>query len=175
MSSLDKREIKYKNQTIFFDYLSNRYIKVKSDMYIYNFHIKNSIESIGSHRKYSELGLRGSQLHIGIKKIRHHCREHHSVNLSGREIKYLMNTRKKIYNSDNVVCCTYNVYIILKSIVEILTEVPLSKYFDFLPESYYRIKNQQIIAEEMESVTNQIHRNRIRIREVISQLAQHIN
>lgn len=175
MNNLERNNTKGKNQIIFLDYLSSRYIKVKSDRYIQNLDIKNSLESIGSGSRYSELGLKGSPLHKGIKKIRHYCKELHSVTLTGREIKYLINTRKKIYNSDNVICCTYSVYIILKSIVEILEETDLNRYYEYLPLYFERINGFKIALEKKEIETNRVNRNLERVGEIISQLEQNIN
>lgn len=56
--------------------------------------IKTSIVKIGSNKKYSEIELKGSHLHKGIRKIRHHCKKEHKVIVTGREIKALMSTGK---------------------------------------------------------------------------------
>lgn len=169
------------NQSLFFTYSSNRYIKVQSEKYISNLIIKNSLEKIGSNKKYIDrvtgdvIEFKGSHLHIGLKKICYHSKKRHDVNLTVKEIKALMNTRKKIYKSQNVICCTYNVYIILKSITELLTETSLNKYYEYLPDFFHRIEDFHDLLKDFKNREDIFVEKIIKIREVIVQLNRNIN
>lgn len=162
------------NKLIIFGYHNSRYIRINSNKHITNRIIKTKISELGESNYLSNLNLKGSSQHKGIKKIIFYCKENNNINITGHEIKSLFKTRKKNKKSEDIIFCTYNVYLILKVLTEILKENIFIKYYEFLPEYYSKI-NAHI--QEMERMEIQLQRPYIKknkIQKVIIDLSKEI-
>lgn len=174
MRYLDKKKNDIVNKMILFGYHNSRYIRIKSNSSIVNNFIRDKISELGSSEHYSELGLKGSPQHKGIKKIIYHCKEKSSIRITGHEIKSLFRTRKRNKKSEDVIFCTYSVYMVLQCLTDVLGEETLKKYFEFIPAFYSKISIHIQEMKRMEIELNKIYNKKNKIEKVISDLMQDI-